>query len=59
MSLDYTEVSEEGKRAVAEVFARNAMRWVKANDAGLKDVYWYDSGVTDAEVEGLAEAMRG
>eukprot|EP01048_Picozoa_sp_COSAG05_P008849 COSAG05_NODE_694_length_7891_cov_5.305570_7_plen_226_part_00 len=32
---------------------------MKGNDAGLEEVNWYASGVTDAEVEGLAEAMRG
>ena len=35
------------------------IRKVKENDAGLKEVNWYGSGVTDAEVEGLAEAMQG
>ena len=35
------------------------IRKVKENDAGLEVVGWGDSGVTDAEVEGLAEAMQG
>ena len=35
------------------------IRKVKGNDAGLKEVNWYYSGVTDAEVEGLAEAIKG
>ena len=35
------------------------IRKVKGNDAGLKRVDWYESGVTDAEVEGLAEAIKG
>eukprot|EP01048_Picozoa_sp_COSAG05_P025148 COSAG05_NODE_6257_length_990_cov_2.012346_1_plen_82_part_10 len=35
------------------------IRKVKGNDAGLEEVDWEGSGVTDAEVEGLAEALKG
>eukprot|EP01047_Picozoa_sp_COSAG01_P052260 COSAG01_NODE_5479_length_4233_cov_30.503145_3_plen_165_part_00 len=59
VGLDYTGVSEGEQRAVVAVFAQNAARRMKANDAGLETVNWYRSGVTDAEVEGLAEAMQG
>ena len=33
------------------------IRKVKGNDAGLKELLWFESGVTDAEVEGLAEVL--
>ena len=59
VSLNRTGVSGGEKRAVAAVFAQNAVRRVKGNDAGLKEVNWVNSGVTDAEVEGLVEAMKG
>eukprot|EP01048_Picozoa_sp_COSAG05_P021320 COSAG05_NODE_3889_length_1787_cov_4.441351_1_plen_90_part_00 len=35
------------------------IRKVKGNDAGLEKVNWFHSGVTDAAVEGLAEALKG